>query len=306
VLFLAVAWPTFFMGVSLPLLARALTPQLEAAARVVGLALRLEHASAAASALDHLAPAAASISRLLQIGAAINGACAASVLPLRRALGSTPSGDAVPAVASTLEPSRRDETGRRWLLLYASPGAVALSLEIAWFRTLGVALKSTSFTFERCSGSICSAWGAAAWWARAVARDGGRPAARFLALQGAIAPTPLSRWRCWSRWSTAGAASVALAPLPERRAAARGPRAHRALLHGLGSWTRDASGLRSRACSSGCASCCRWRWSGPPTFLMGLSFRTCNAPSRPRRASWAGASAGSRPPTSRAAWRALR
>ena len=51
VLFLAVVWPTFFMGVSLPLLARGITPSLDAAARVVGSLYGWNTLGAAAGAL---------------------------------------------------------------------------------------------------------------------------------------------------------------------------------------------------------------------------------------------------------------
>ena len=34
-----------------------------------------------------------------------------------------------------------------WLAIYALSGFIALSLEIVWFRMLGVALKSNAFTF---------------------------------------------------------------------------------------------------------------------------------------------------------------
>jgi predicted membrane-bound spermidine synthase len=195
VLFLAVAWPTFFMGVSLPLLARALTPQLEAAARVVGSLYGWNTLGAAAGAFvtTWLLLRRFDFETCLQLGALINAGCAVSVLPLRRVLGLEARPDAAapaPDTATAPQPSARGPVFGlpAWLLLYALSGAIALSLEIAWFRALGVLLKSTSFTFGTLLGIyLVGVGGGSVVGARAVARGVERPAARFLGLQCAIA-----------------------------------------------------------------------------------------------------------------------
>jgi predicted membrane-bound spermidine synthase len=50
VLFVSLLWPTFFMGASLPLLARALTTRIERAARIVGTLYAVNTLGAAAGA----------------------------------------------------------------------------------------------------------------------------------------------------------------------------------------------------------------------------------------------------------------
>jgi spermidine synthase len=206
VLFLGVVWPTFFMGISLPLLARALTPALEAAARTVGSLYGWNTLGAAVGAfgttwllLRHF-----DFETCLRIGAALNFLCAVAVIPLRRRLNlgapvlEAPSIEA-PGVGMPVVEARREAVVRSvrprapifgvpaWLFLYGLSGAVALSLEIAWFRVLDVMLKSTSFTFGTLlsfflfgvgSGSIVGSW--------LVRRSAAQPAQRFLALQSCI------------------------------------------------------------------------------------------------------------------------
>jgi hypothetical protein len=72
----------------------------------------------------------------LKAGAALNAICVALVLPfvLRR----EPAPDAdVPPTEPLREPDARLPF-QVWLLIYAASGFVALSLEIVWFRLLGV------------------------------------------------------------------------------------------------------------------------------------------------------------------------
>lgn len=191
VLFLAVAWPTFFMGVSLPLLARAFTGSLDSAARTVGSLYGWNTLGAAVGAfvttwflLRHF-----DFSTILRLGAAINLLCAASVIPLQRLVGREFEAGESPSPSAGATSSVAPLFGLPvWLGLYALSGMIALSLEIAWFRVLGVAVKSTSFTFGTllaiylggvASGSIVGS--------RALVRPSPHPAARFLALQAGIA-----------------------------------------------------------------------------------------------------------------------
>lgn len=190
-LFLAVVWPTFFMGVSLPLLARGLTSSLAAAARTVGSLYGWNTLGAAAGAFvtTWFLLRRFDVATILQVGAAINLACAASVLPLWRLAGREVEAAPVSAGSGGDRAPTAPVFGLPvWLALYALSGALALSLEIAWFRVLGVAVKSSSFTFGTllaiylfgvASGSIVGS--------RAAVRSAGHPASRFLALQACIA-----------------------------------------------------------------------------------------------------------------------
>jgi predicted membrane-bound spermidine synthase len=191
VLFLAVVWPTFFMGVSLPLLARGMTATLAGAARTVGSLYGWNTLGAAVGAFvtTWFLLRRFDFATILAFGAAINLACAASVIPLRRMLGGAIDAPVAPTPAADVPAAGTPLFGLPiWLALYALSGLVALSLEIAWFRVLGVVVKSTSFTFGTllaiyltgvASGSLAGA--------RAVTAATSHPAARFLALQAGIA-----------------------------------------------------------------------------------------------------------------------
>lgn len=191
VLFASVLWPTFFMGLSLPLLARAMTTSLRAAARTVSSLYGWNTLGAAAGALittwvllRHL-----DFETCLKIGAAINLACALSVLALGRAASTRDA--SIAATSESAEPAAEASifpTGA-WLGVYMLSGTIALSLEIAWFRVLGVMLKSTSFTFGTLLGTYLSgvAIGSLAGSRRAERCSGRQAALRFLGLQTAVA-----------------------------------------------------------------------------------------------------------------------
>jgi predicted membrane-bound spermidine synthase len=191
-IFLAVVWPTFFMGVSLPLLARGLTRSHGAAARTVGALYGWNTLGSATGALvtTWFLLRWLDLPAILRVGAAINLACAASALPLWRLAARSPDVAPAPSPSPDAAPEGAPAFGfSTWLVLYALSGAVALSLEIAWFRVLGVVVKSTSFTFGTllavyltgiAAGSIAGA--------RIVTRGTPHPATRFLALQAAVAP----------------------------------------------------------------------------------------------------------------------
>ena len=154
-LFFSLLWPTFFMGVSLPLLARALTTRIQHAARVTGRLYACNTAGAAAGAFVAtwvLLPAWG-LERTLQFSAAVNtirrawggaapvGGCAASTADQHAAPPATSATDAAADVAS------EDAIAvpfAVWAAIYAVSGFLALSLEIVWFRLLGVMLKSTA------------------------------------------------------------------------------------------------------------------------------------------------------------------
>jgi predicted membrane-bound spermidine synthase len=193
VLFGAVLWPTFFMGLSLPLLARGMSAGVASAPRTVASLYGFNTLGAATGALvttwfllRHF-----DMQGCLQIGAVLNLGCAAAAVPLARSLNAPAHADAVAAEIAaerSAAPVRPVFGLGGWLLVYALSGMIALSLEIAWFRALGVMLKSMSFTFGTllavylagvASGSIAGA--------RRVERGVRNPAAQFLWIQTAVA-----------------------------------------------------------------------------------------------------------------------
>jgi predicted membrane-bound spermidine synthase len=275
VLFLAVVWPTFFMGVSLPLLARGMTATLAGAARTVGSLYGWNTLGAAAGAFvtTWFLLRRFDFATILALGAGINLVCAASVVPLGRRLGREPA---------ALEPEPGEASGPAtpifglptWLALYALSGFVALSLEIAWFRVLGVVVKSTSFTFGTllaiylsgvASGSLVGA--------RLVGRTSSHPAARFLALQAAIAIYAAFTLACLARgmdWLPVLASLRGYLGAPEPLAIATALTELRA--HPLGFVARAAEPAAVARLFVGLYALLPMLLIAPPTFLMGLSF----------------------------------
>ncbi|MBI5774604.1 MAG: fused MFS/spermidine synthase [Verrucomicrobia bacterium] len=208
--------PTFLMGLSLPLLARALIGSLADAPTRIGQLYGVNTFGAALGAL------AATWVLLPQYGlegslhraAALNAFCALAVFPLvlaaRRqtaAAAEVKPGDAASASigadgrrgearrpkkktpSPTSAPSIADPDGnfRRWLVVYGASGFIALALEIVWFRLIGVMLKPTAFTFGTLLAVYLAGLGAGALVGSGMARRGQRPATAFLFMQAGIA-----------------------------------------------------------------------------------------------------------------------
>jgi spermidine synthase len=190
VLFASLLWPTFFMGLSLPLLARASTEHVDRAALSVGALYGVNTLGAALGALAAtwwLLPQFGMVGALL-VGAVLNVVCAVGVIPLALHLrGDWRDEDRTqPALLRDLE-SPIDNLGiLSWAAIYAFSGFLALSLEIVWFRLLGVIVKSTSFTFGTLLAFYLAGLGAGSVVGARYAVRVERPAVAFLALQTAV------------------------------------------------------------------------------------------------------------------------
>ena len=177
ILFGSLLWPTFFMGVSLPLLARAVTSTLSRAAANVGTLYAVNTLGAALGAF------VVTWWILPMTGLAGQPADRRDPEPCLRRLQSLPFVAHVDA-----EPPRRRAQSlcRRlasaatlpfavWAALYALSGLLALSLEIVWFRLLGVMVKSSAFTFGTLLAIYLSGIGAGAYVGSFVTRRIRRP-----------------------------------------------------------------------------------------------------------------------------------
>src|SRR5688572_23426208 len=98
ILFVSLLWPTFFMGASLPLLARAVTDRMERAASHIGALYGFNTLGAACGAVvaTWMLLPAMGLDGSLGAGAVLNLVCAAIVLPLAVRL---------PSVSSRLKPA---------------------------------------------------------------------------------------------------------------------------------------------------------------------------------------------------------
>lgn len=192
VLFASLLWPTFFMGMSLPLLAKTLTRTVDRAAGMIGLLYAFNTLGAAVGAFltTWFFMRTLSFEATVRIGAVLNLCAAAGavligpwVLSPRTAVSNDPG----PALGTRgVAPGSSRFPVAAWIAIYGLAGFVALSLEIVWFRVLGVMLKSTAFTFGNLlaiflAGLALGTFGGIRW-----AQRSRNPALAVLALQAGI------------------------------------------------------------------------------------------------------------------------
>lgn len=183
VLILALLPPTFLMGLSLPVLARAMIRDLPGAAVKTGRLYGANTLGAAAGALltTWLLLPLFGMEGAVHHAVLFNAVCAAGILPLLWQRGSN-------AEEATLK-IHRDEACwslRRCLMIYALSGFIALALEMLWFRLLGVMLKSTAFTFGTLLTIYLAGVGAGSLAGTWLVGRMRRPAQWFLVLQCGI------------------------------------------------------------------------------------------------------------------------
>ncbi|ABU59619.1 spermine synthase [Roseiflexus castenholzii DSM 13941] len=157
ILFVSLLIPTFCMGVSLPALARALTRSIEMAAGTIGglYGVNTLGAAVGAGVTTWILLRQYGFETILQMGAAMNALVACTAFPLAWLLMRPGNAQPSQSASHTVQqesPHADQESGRQlpvsvWIALYGLSGFIALSLEILWFRMLGVMLKSTAFTF---------------------------------------------------------------------------------------------------------------------------------------------------------------
>ncbi|MEY2543257.1 MAG: spermidine synthase [Verrucomicrobiota bacterium] len=189
VLFASLLLPTFCMGMTLPILAKTFTAKIETASAIVGGLYGVNTLGAAFGALVTgwvLFPRFA-FDEILRIGAGLNAVCAVGAILVWRL-----SGDRGPVSGPISEPIETAPTVERlvfpipvWMLIYALSGFVALSLEILWFRMLGVIQKSASLTFPTLLAVYLSGLGLGAILGSFFAWRVRRPAVLFLTIQSA-------------------------------------------------------------------------------------------------------------------------
>jgi hypothetical protein len=186
------AVPTLLMGMSLPLLTRAMVRDAETASRTIGLLYGLNVLGAATGALatpwvfirHH------GIEAAVLAAAASNLVAAAVALLVARAVpmsGETAPIESPPAAAPATPPASAAEEAprplRTWIALYASSGLVALGLEILWFRIMDIAVKSTAYTFGTVLAVYLLGSAAGALLGTLFVRRLRRPLHAFLVLQ---------------------------------------------------------------------------------------------------------------------------
>src|SRR5262245_11886905 len=193
VLFASLLLPTFCMGMTLPLLAKALTPAISRAASRIGSLYALNTLGAAAGALTTawILTGRFDFETILQIGAEINFAIASlalviDLLFLRRQEPFTMPSQINSDINEKAVRTNSSFTFSTWLFVYALSGFLALSLEIVWFRLLGVILKSNSFTFPHLLGVYLASLAFGIFIGSLVVKYVVRAAEMFLAMQAGV------------------------------------------------------------------------------------------------------------------------
>lgn len=142
---LALILPTFCMGLTLPLLSRALIADTQSAGRKIGLLYGVNTLGAAAGAI-------CSTVLFMRFFGITGALCIAAILNVATALGSMLVSLQSREEQHDLLSTRKIEESPRafgiYPLIYCLSGLTALALELIWFRMLGVMLKSNSFTFS--------------------------------------------------------------------------------------------------------------------------------------------------------------
>jgi spermidine synthase len=188
--FAALIWPTFWMGMSLPLLARAVTSALAGAASRIGVLYGLNTLGAAAGAFATtwvLFPTAG-LAGSLWVAVSLNVLAAlVALLLVRRRTAHHREPVATRHHEATVSADAPRWGFRVWAVLYGAAGFQALSLEIVWFRLLGVMVKSSAFTFGTLLTIYLAGLGLGAALASGGVRFVRRPARAFLLLQAFVA-----------------------------------------------------------------------------------------------------------------------
>ena len=177
--------PTTLMGLSLPLLARGAVAASRDIAPLVGRLYGVNTLGAAVGAavagwwfLGELG-----FVTTVRIAAALNLAAAAAVLLVWRA--GVPAGPAQPEPAATAIATDGDTAERPWpwFLLYGLTGAVAIGLEIVYFRVVDAVWRNNSYTFASVLAIYLTLFGLGATLGARRAGRVSRPDRWFLWLQ---------------------------------------------------------------------------------------------------------------------------
>jgi predicted membrane-bound spermidine synthase len=284
-LFLSLLWPTFLMGTTLPLLSRALTARIEAAAHRIGALYGLNTLGAAAGAFatTWFLVRRYDFETNLWWGATINFLTAAGSLALLGLLSLSRGGEEPAANPGTrLEPAAKAGSHparppsfsfSTWMLVYALSGFTALSLEIVWFRLLGVMVKASAFTFGNLLGIYLTGLAAGTVAGLRFVQKSRRPASTFFALQAGIGAY------------VAASAALLVAGLPRWEALARlssyfgqyEPMGVAAALQALSQWLGSPWALAAERREIALQFVTLYfllpaALIGPPTVMMGLSF----------------------------------
>lgn len=198
--FLLLVVPTTLMGLSLPLLARGVVAASHEIAPLVGrlYAVNTLGAAAGAAVAGWWLLGTFGFVATVRIAGALNLAAGGAVLLLWRVAGAGERSvaPALPAAVAPQPVSARstvagDERPWPWFLLYALTGAVAIGLEVVYFRVVDTILRNNSYTFATVLALYLLLFGLGASLGARRAGRVARPDRWFLALQLGVGASSL-------------------------------------------------------------------------------------------------------------------
>lgn len=193
--FVLLVVPTTLMGLSLPLLARGVVAASHEIAPLVGrlYAVNTLGAAAGAAVAGWYLLGTLGFVGTVRTAASLNFLAAAAVLLLWR-LASRETSAGTASAAGSPTASEAEDSGRLWpwFLLYGLTGAVAIGLEVVYFRVIDAILRNNSYTFATVLALYLVLFGLGATLGARRAGRTARPDLWFLTLQfGAGASTLL-------------------------------------------------------------------------------------------------------------------
>jgi predicted membrane-bound spermidine synthase len=244
VCFVGLLAPTLLMGLSLPLLARAVVARLEQAAPRIGWLYGINTLGAAAGTLvgGFWLVGTIGFERALEVGAALN--LLAALLTLSVLAGLPRRASAGPGLATPAAPEPGSLGLPAWTALVFLSGFFIIALEILWVRVLGIAGQANAYSFSLILGVFLVADGLGVVFGAAWVKRVADTRAAFFHLQS---------------W----AALYALATLLGFRA-----------LYGF-PWFESLLGMetfRHGATEIAVIAALSLALIGPPAFLLGMSF----------------------------------
>jgi predicted membrane-bound spermidine synthase len=197
--------PTTLMGLSLPLVARAVTSSVTDAGPLIGrmYGINTIGAGAGAAVAGWYLLGTYGFETTVRIAGTLNMLAALLIYLAYRAVQATPStnasDDTAPVSASqtasrggsAVTDGGRGERIWPWFAIYGLTGAVALSFEQLFFRTIDAEMRSNSYSFAHVLTLYLLLFGAGAALGARLLRRGGDPRRWFLWMQFAVGITAL-------------------------------------------------------------------------------------------------------------------
>lgn len=189
--------PTTLMGLSLPLVSRGVVYRIEEAAPMVG---RLYAMNTLGAGLGALVSGWLLLGNLgfvggVRLAGTLNLGAAVLIFTLWRAAGRAASQPGEqPVAAPAPAPAGAGGGGRKWpwFVVYGLTGAVALGLELVFFRTVDALMRSNSYTFGHVLGLYLLLFGTGAAAASRLVKGVSRPDRWFLGIQFTVGVAALA------------------------------------------------------------------------------------------------------------------